>query len=84
MGGGANVTYGPKATDRKLALDAKRERRERRDFLKRFPEAARLESRPGDFANFGDQPEPLAMDEADADDSEFFKMFPDARRIGFA
>ena len=66
-----------RAHDRKLALDAKRER----NFLRRFPEAARLQARPGDFCNFGDrQPEPLAMDEAD--DSEFFKMFPMARRLG--
>ena len=89
-GEGASSTTGPgyedspkagdkrRAHDRKLALDAKRER----NFLRRFPEAARLQARPGDFCNFGDrQPEPLAMDGADADDSEFFKMFPEARRL---
>lgn len=94
MGGGPLPAYRDKATDRKrrahdrkLALDAKRERLERRDFLKRFPEAARLESRPGDFANFGDQPppEPLAMDDqqSDGDDHRFEAWFG-ASRIGVA
>ena len=41
----------------------------------------RLTPKRGDFCNWGDQPEPLAMDEADADDSEFYKMFPEARGL---
>lgn len=67
----------------KQAHDERRERRERRDFLKRFPEAARLEGRPGDFANFGDR-EPLAYDEQQStadDDARFNEWFPGAARI---
>ena len=91
IGMGSGSTTGPgyedspkagdkrRAHDRKLALDAKRER----NFLRRFPEAERLTPRGNDFCNYGDQPT-LAYDESadDGDSSEFYEMFPMARRLG--
>jgi DNA-binding transcriptional MerR regulator len=71
MGGGPLT----EARDRrKMAKDAAHRRR----FNRMFPDAQRLEPRPGDFANYGDQPEPtLAMDEqSDGADGRFAEWYP--------
>jgi hypothetical protein len=82
MGGTATSGYEPKA-DRRMAKDKRRKLALDRKRQREYFGMDRLEPRRGDFCNYGDQPT-LAYDESADDgdsDSEFFKMFPEARRL---